>query len=193
MNIQKYTADTIRNNIVSVCNHATCTLPQRKAIKLIVCGLIENGSTILNQLTREEEKATTKKQAEKLGKHLGNINLTESVNKVTLNKTVKYIGDDTVIGYDLTDIAKVSAKKMQGISEIFDGSKREKANGYTLHGVGTSDFLMRLDIHNQNKETLPQRRKQIIEEITKKTKRKGIWTFDRGNDSGDFFRYLNQD
>ncbi len=192
MNIKKYTADTIRNNIVSICNSAKCTVPQRKAIKQIVCGLIENGSTILNQL-REEEKATTKKQSEKLGKHLGNVELTESVNKVTLNKVAKYIKEDTVIGYDLTDIAKASAEKMEGMSEIFDGSKREKANGYTLHGVGISDFLMRLDMHNQDEETLPQRRKIIFEEITKKIGHKGIWAYDRGNDSGDFFRYLNQE
>ena len=62
-----------------------------------------------------------------------------------------------------------------------------------MHGVGISDFLMRLDIHNQDKETLPQRRKIIIEEITNKIGHKGIWAYDRGNDSGDFFRYLNRD
>ncbi len=192
LNVSKYTADTIRNNLTSICNFAKCTIPQRKAMKQILCGLIDNREPILNQLAREEEKATTKKQSEKLGKHLGNVDLIESVNKMTLKKASKFIEDETVIAYDLTDITKNSAKKMEGISEVFDGSKREKANGYTLHGVGIADFLIRLDIHNQDTETLPQRRRKIIEEIVKKVKLKGIWAFDRGNDSGDFFRYLSR-
>jgi hypothetical protein len=81
---------------------------------------------------------------------------------------------------------------MEKISRVFDGSKRKIANGYFIAGLGILDIPVRLDLHDSNTETIPQIRKRIIEDTTIKTKEKGIWLFDRGNDSGDLFRYLNK-
>jgi len=198
MNTAKYTADFVRNNLISMSKMANCTLPQKKALKQITCGLLENKAPMLNHLSKETEKATTKKQAEKLGKHLGKVDLTKSVNKIVLNKAIEQIKaiaekeEETVIAYDLTDIAKPCAQKMAGLTKVFDGSKRQKTNGYVLHGVGTKKMLIRLDLHDPDKHTLPETRKNIIEDITDKIKTPTIWAFDRGNDSGELFRYLNQ-
>jgi hypothetical protein len=189
--MKKYTANVLKNNLSYVLTSAKCTLPQRKSLKEIATGLLKEGTPFLRQLAQDEGK-TAKKQSEKYGKHLGNVDITEAVDDFALRKFASVITEYTVMGYDLGDIAKPSAQKMEKIHEVFDGSKREKANGYTLHGVGGADFLLALRLHDHETEFLPQVRKQILERIMKRIGTKGIWAFDRGNDDGGLFRDMNE-
>ena len=81
---------------------------------------------------------------------------------------------------------------MENNSTVFDGSQRRREKGFFLHGVGTKDFLLRLDSHAAGKEFLPQKRKEILEEMLPVLKNKGIWAFDRGNDDEKLFSYLQK-
>ena len=154
-------------------------------------GLFTEGSPILMQLAEDGEK-TAKKQAEKYGKHLENVDIENAVNDFALRKATTLIQEYSVIAYDLSDIAKVAAEKMEKLSKVFDGSEREKANGYFLHGVGVHDLLLALQVHDPDAEFMPQIRKQIIERIIEEIGTKGIWAFDRGNDDKKLFREMNK-
>jgi hypothetical protein len=96
-----------------------------------------------------------------------------------------------VIAYDLTDIAKPSAKKIEKMGNIFDGSQQKPSKGFFVHGVGVGSLLWRLRLHDGDRDFLPQVRKQILEKLIKVTKNLNpIFVFDRGNDSIRLLEYL---
>ena len=97
---------------------------------------------------------------------------------------------NTIIAYDLTDISKDAAKKIEKISRVFDGSKRKITNGCLLHGVGINGILVKLQIHDGEQFTTNQIRANIVNIISREFDQKGIWVIDRGNDDKQFFRFL---
>ena len=124
---------------------------------------------------------------------LGKIELKEKVEQSALNKVKHQIRKNTIIAYDLTDINKNAARKMEKLSVVFDGSKRESANGYTLHGLGVNGILLKLEVHEGAENTQNQLRKKIVEKYAQEFHQKGIWVFDRGNDDKAFFKYLRHE
>lgn len=165
------------------------TKPQQKAISEIVRGLFTAGEPILRHIAQDENKSA-KKQAEKYSYHLGNIDIVDKIDEFALKKAEKHLRKNTVIAYDLTDISKESAKKIEKLSEVWDGSKRKVTTGFSLHGVGINGYLTRFQVHNSDEFTQNQVREKIVMEISEKLDRKGIWVFDRGNDDKQFFRFL---
>lgn len=187
--MQKYIQDTLRNNLRPVIS--PYTRPQQKAVTEMLRGLFTAGEPILRHLTQYDD-LTVKKQAEKYSHHLGNIDLMSAVDDLAFKRARSSIRKDTIIAYDLTDIAKQYAKKMEKIRPIFDGSARRTTSGFQLHGVGMNNILLKLQVHDDETETLPQVRKDIMDALIPKLDGKGIWVFDRGNDSKGFFRELRQ-
>lgn len=185
----KYIQDFIRNNSRPILSG--CTLPQKKALSEIVRGLFTAGTPVLRHLVQSERK-TAKKQAEKYSHHLGNINLREKVEAFSLRKVQHEVKEDTIIAYDLTDINKEFSKKMEKLSAVFDGSRREVADGFLLHGVGANGMLLKLQVHEHETKTLNQVRFNIVKELAESFGGKGIWAFDRGNDGKLFFKDLRQ-
>ena len=187
--MSKYIQDCIRNNSRSIIG--ALTKPQQKALNEIIRGLFNTGTPILRHLAQDKNKSV-KKQAEKYSYHLGNVEIKNNVDDFALNKAKKTIEQTTIIAYDLTDISKENSRKMEKISTVFDGSKRKPTEGFTIHGVGINNILVRLEIHDSQSKTLNQTRLKIIREISKKLDNQGIWVFDRGNDDKQFFKDLRQ-
>lgn len=196
--MNKYIADTIRNNTNSLCDSAGCTKPQREAVRDIVRGLLEKGVPVLRQLG-DRKTSDAKKESERFGKHLEKIDIADAVNGHAVRKAAAGIGDDDVIAYDLTDavaehskgVNPATGRGMEWTGKCFDGSKRESSCGTGIHGVGVNGILLRLRIHDADREFLPQVRKDILGDIIGKIGSRGIWAFDRGNDDGKLVRDLN--
>jgi len=187
--MQKYIQDTIKNNLRPILS--PLSRPQQKTVQEIVRGLFTSGKPILTHLAQFDD-VSVKKQAEKYSYHLNNIDIRKSVDSIAFKKAKQQLRKDTVIAYDLTDISKEYSKKIEKIHPIFDGSRRETSYGFQLHGVGMNNILLKLQMHDDNTETLPQTRKVIMDELVPKLEGKGIWVFDRGNDSKGFFKQLRQ-
>jgi len=187
--MQKYIQDTLRNNLRPILS--PLTRPQGKAVTEMMRGLFTAGEPILRHLAQYDD-VTVKKQAEKYSHHLSNIDITNTVDALAWRKAKQQLRKDTIIAYDLTDIAKEYSKKMEKIRSIFDGSKRTVAPGFQLHGVGMNNVLLKLQVHDDGTQTLPQVRKEIMDALAPKLDGKGIWVFDRGNDSKGFFREMRQ-
>lgn len=183
----KYIQDSIRNNLRCIIRNLT--RPQQKAVSEVTRGLFTAGKPILSHLAQDETK-TAKKQSEKYSYHLGRINLTKKVNEFAFRKARQMIRRTMIIAYDLTDISKKCAKKMEKLTNVWDGSKRRVTTGYTLHGVGINNILTRLEVHEGSENTQNQTRLKIIKETSEKLDKKGIWVFDRGNDDKQFFNDL---
>jgi len=183
----KYITDTIKNNLKSVIGNSS--KPVKKAISEVVRGLLTEGTPVLRHLAQDEEK-TVKKQAEKYSHHLSGQDFTPEVEKLALRHAKIEMGKYTIIAYDLSDIAKESAKVMEKIRKVFDGSKRKICNGYTFHGVGINHLLIKAELHDGDKHFQPQIRKKIVTEINRSLGGKGVWVVDRGNDDKQFFCFL---
>lgn len=186
----KYIQDSIGNNSRLILKGLS--LPQKKAVTETIRGLFVRGTPILRHLA-QNEKISAKKQGDKYSYHLGNIELKKKVEESALNKVRNHMRKDTIIAYDLTDINKNTAKKMKKLSMVFDGSKRKKAMGYTLHGLGVNGILLKLEVHEGEEYTQNQIRRKIVEEYSEKLEQKGIWIFDRGNDDKAFFKFLRHE
>lgn len=186
----KYITDTVKNNLKSVIK--TCTKPERKAFEEVVRGLLSKGTPILRHLIQNDE-ITAKKQAEKYSKHLAKRDLTEAVENLALRHAKQEVSRYTIIAYDLSDIAKDCAKKMEKIRRVFDGSERKTCNGYVFHGVGINQLLVKAEIHDGDKTFQPQIRKKIVEKINRYLGGKGVWVVDRGNDDKAFFLFLRSE
>lgn len=186
----KYIQDSIKNN--SRCILEGLTKPQKKSVSEIIRGLFTAGNPILRHIAQDGAKSA-KKQAEKYSHHLGKVQIQEKVEKLALKQAQKHMRKRTVIAYDLTDIAKESAKKIEKLSKVFDGSKRRVTPGFLLHGVGINGILTKFQVHDSGKFTTNQIRRRIVEEVSKKLDKKGIWVIDRGNDNKAFFKFLRQE
>lgn len=194
--IQKLISNVINNNFNALQKKCGLSKTQSKNLKLLGGEILKKGSLVLRKLTPCSGDKTTKEQGKVFGNTLESVNIKKSIEQKILKNFSKKITKNTVIGYDLTDeihpyadIDKVNG--MENISKIFDGSRRRKENGYFLHGVGTDKHLLRLETHKTGYEFLPQKRKNILEEILPELQNKGIWAFDRGNDDEKLFSYLS--
>lgn len=185
--MNKYIHSAIRNNLR--CIIKDLTKPQSKAVAEILRGLFTAGRPILSHLAQDTTK-TAKRQSEKYSHHLGRIDLSKEVDDFALRKAKQMMGKTTIIAYDLTDIAKDCAKRMDKLSTVWDGSRRKPSTGYTLHGVGINNILVKLEVHDAQRKTLNQVRYEIVENISKKLDGKGILAIDRGNDDKAFFSDL---
>lgn len=186
----KYIQDSIKNNSRSVLEGLT--KPQKKAVSEVVRGLFTAGEPILRHIAQDESKSA-KKQAEKYSHHLGKVDIQKKVEKLALRQAKKHMKKRTIIAYDLTDIAKESAKKIEKLSKVFDGSQRKVAMGFLLHGVGINGFLTKFQMHDGGKFTTNQIRRKIVDEVSKEMGQKGIWVVDRGNDNKAFFKFLRHE
>lgn len=186
----KYIHDSIKNN--SRCVLKGLTRPQQKALGEIIRGLFTAGEPILRHLA-QNGNTSSKKQAEKYSHHLGNISIQKKVEQLALKQAKKQIRKRTIVAYDLTDIAKESAEKMEKLSQVWDGSKREVAPGFLLHGVGINGILTHFQVHDGSEFTTSQIRFNIVKEITETLDHKGIFVLDRGNDDKQLYKDLRQE
>jgi hypothetical protein len=179
--------NTIRNDLRAIT--ASCTLPQTRALKDVLLSVMKEGTTIVQHLGNKTT-INKGKQAERFRRHLENVDLSDLIEQ-RITKVLPEIEEDDIICYDLSDIAKPTAKKMEGLSRVFDGSERRSSKGYTIHGVSIHNQPIVMELHDANTKTLNQTRLAIVKRIMKKTGTKGIWVWDRGNDDQKLFSDLS--
>jgi len=186
----KVIADYVKNNTKTIFREFS--LPQKKTLRSLVYALLREQTGVLRELG-ENNKILPKSLADKFSYHLGKVDLREKVEGFCDRKIKKVLTKNCVIAYDVSDIMKESAKKIEGVKMVFDGSKRKVGNGFFLHGVGVLGLLWRLEIHDGDRTFLPQIRKKILKKIIKLTKNfDPIFALDRGNDDKKLFEFLLQ-
>jgi hypothetical protein len=186
----KYITDTVNNNLKSIIRGRS--RPVSKTVHEVVRGILTQGTPVLRHLAQNEE-ITAKKQAEKYSYQLEKEDFTGVVEGLALRHVKAEVKRCTIIAYDLSDINKESANEMEKIRRVFDGSKRKTCNGYSFHGVGINQLLIKAEVHDGDRSFLPQVRRKIVTEINEKLGGKGVWVLDRGNDDKAFFLFLRSE
>lgn len=188
--MMKYIHDTIQNSSRSIFKGFT--QPQKKAISEVIRGLFVVGEPILRRLAQNPKKSS-KRQGDKYSFHLGNVDLPDVVDEMALKRAKGEVRKNTILAYDLTDISKEAAEKMEKLTWVHDGSTNTIQPGYTLHGVGVNGLLLKLRVHEGDTHTINQTRKEIVKNLSASFGGKGIWVFDRGNDGKQWFVDLRQE
>lgn len=117
--------------------------------------------------------------------------LTGQINEILITDSQWRIKEDTVLALDLSDIHKPFAKKMEGLTKVWDGSKGQVNDGYWLCEVIAAQVdkegLVPLysELYSHTVEGFESENEQIfkaVRMISTKTNGRGIWTMDRGCD-----------
>ena len=135
----------------------------------------------------------------RLSRDLMELGLDGELNERISELGSSFIGEDTVLALDISDIQKPYAKKMEYLEKVLDGSEGEIGNGYWFVGVTGADIRREgvIPLHNhlyssiapdfesENKEML-----KAVDMVCGKVGSRGIWVIDRGGDRRTLFKEL---
>lgn len=115
--------------------------PCRRFLREALFGLVENRSVLLSQIGRALDEPCDLIHTEKrLSRNLANRRYDDAaVEEDYLRLVAPILRDERyprpTIVVDLTDIAKPRAKKMPYLARVWDGSKKELADGYEVVAI----------------------------------------------------------
>lgn len=126
--------------------------------------------------------------------------LEAGLHRFIASEGAKRVHKDTLVILDPSDVQKPYAKKMEYLAKVWDGSKGEVGDNLGFWGcmavacesggrrpVPLHFRLWSADspgIVSENEEV-----KAIVDEITKHTKKRGIFVYNRGGDNIEFYRH----
>jgi hypothetical protein len=176
-------------------------LPQRKFVWEMLYGMITSGSVVLADIARQLEPDKELIQIEKrLSRNLQSVRLVEEdLQDNYLELVSSQINRHTTLAIDIGDITKKYAGKMQNLSEVWDGSAREKTTGYWLveiearHLDGKRTGLYAAAWSQQARDFTSRNRiiLEAVEKVSEVCDRRGVWSGDRGLDGEDIIAGLD--
>ena len=148
-----------------------------------------------------KEKTTPKKVEDRLSRMLSSDGLEAGLHGVIASEGARKVHKDTLIILDPSDVQKPYAKKMEYLAKVWDGSKGDVGDNLGFWGCMAvaceSGGRRPIPLHfrlwsadspgfvSENEEV-----KAIVDEITRHTKKRGIFVYDRGGDSIEFYRHF---
>jgi hypothetical protein len=148
-----------------------------------------------------KEKITPKKVEDRLSRMLSSDGLEAGLHGVIASEGARKVHKDTLIILDPSDVQKPYAKKMEYLAKVWDGSKGDLGDNLGFWGCMAvaceSGGRRPIPLHfrlwsadspgfvSENEEV-----KAIVDEITRHTKKRGIFVYDRGGDNIEFYRHF---
>ena len=178
------------------------TKPKKKFVSQMLFGIQAARDVKLSNISRSlNEDIKLIKTENRLSRHIINKDLTENINKALIEDGAVRITQDTVLALDLSDINKPFAKKMDYLSEVWDGSRGKVGYGYWICEViganvnQDTPIPLYSELYSQEADGFESENRQIlkaIESVNIYTKGRGIWTMDRGVDRKILVGELNK-
>jgi hypothetical protein len=166
--------------------------PVKKFFGQMLFGIQAGRDVKLSNIARNlNEPIKLIKTENRLSRNISKSDYSEQINQVLIQDGQKRIGADTVLCFDLTDVNKPFAKKMENLSETWDGSKGCHGQGYWISSVVAAEVKGETvtplysglyssaadDFVSENDEIL-----KAIRQVNGQLKGRGIWAIDRGGD-----------
>jgi hypothetical protein len=175
---------------------------RRRFIHQMLFGVQAARDIKLSNVSRSlEEDINLIKTEQRLSRQIAKEELTAHINEVILKRSLTKVGRDTVLAWDLSDIQKPFAKKMDLLSEVWDGSQKEVGRGYCLNSVIAANVkeeqLMPLynELYSHKAKDFGSENQQIfkvLRTVKAQLKSKGIWAMDRGADRQEIVEELDR-
>ena len=176
--------------------------PLGKFVGDMVYGIQASQDVKLSRIARAlDEPISMKKLEDRLSRMLGSEGIEQGISDAVARLGSRHVHQDTLIVIDPTDIRKLYAKKMEYLARVRDGSTGEIGNGYSaclaiaceIGGRRITPLHMRLwsseadGFTSQNAELLG-----VIDQISSRAKKRGIYVIDRGGDGDWLFDGLDR-
>jgi len=165
---------------------------KKRFVSQVLFGMQAARDVKLSNIARSlDEKIKLIKTENRLSRQMSSGDLTDNVNNVLIDDGASRIKHDTVLALDLSDINKPFAKKMENLSEVWNGSEGKVSNGYCICEVvgaevkGENPIPLYSELYSHIADGFESENDQIlkaIKAVSEKTKKRGIWTMDRGAD-----------
>ena len=176
--------------------------PVARFIGDMIYGIMVEKDVKLSSIVRAlKEKITPKKVEDRLSRMLSSEGLEAGLHGVIASEGTRKVHKDTLIIIDPSDVQKPYAKKMEYLAKVWDGSKGEVGDNLGFWGCMAvaceSGGRRPVPLHfrmwsadapgfvSENEEV-----KAVVDEITKHTKNRGIFVYDRGGDNIEFYRHF---
>ncbi len=166
-------------------------------------GMLSSRSVIVRRAAIEmNESILLKKTCERFYRHLQSEELDREILEPLLSKQCRKIGKNDVISLDDSDITKPTAKRMEGLRKVYDGSKSRMEKGYNLINfisVSSNPDEIAIvpicsDLHSSEAyyDSIANRTLDRIDDITLHSNNHGVFTMDRGFDSRSMLGHLTR-
>jgi hypothetical protein len=140
--------DILKHVIVNVCKSVTYGMkrPDRKFFRTYLDSMLEYRTTVLSQLGNTN-RSDAKNLLKYFSRNLGKDSFSDLPDMVfaVLRKFVGKLSSNACFCLDSVDLNKDSAKKMEGLSRVRDGSRGEIVNGYVLNAVCVNGIPVMLE------------------------------------------------
>ena len=174
------------------------SVPDKKFLRDALIGLIRCGKPIVCQMARQLPNQRPKflSRLDRLEAHLGeNTKFDNNIKAELPEFWLPFIADDTPIILDLSDLAKPSAKKMDYLATVRDGSTGQLVKGYWLVELYASlshknPVPILLEPFSHEEPCCPGQNPVVLDAIHKifeLTSNRGILVVDRGFDGWVMF------
>ncbi|MBF0205409.1 MAG: transposase [Oligoflexia bacterium] len=169
-----------------------------------IIGILGSGSVLISEIARSlHENISLKKTEDRLCSMLNNALLPrESIQEYATEIGTRYVVQEDVIAFDIGDITKKYAKKMDHLYRVHDGSTGELGMGWELFNVESIHWENNEKFHpplyskiiNADCSDYKSQNYQIILAIKSVQKFlrdfQGVWAFDRLHDRKIIFKEL---
>jgi hypothetical protein len=173
----------------------------RKTLCEIMLGITISKDVKLSCISRSLNEATDIKYTiKRFSRNISKEEYVDQINRVILKEVFSNSTGDEIVSVDFSDIRKLYGKKMEALSEIYDGSEKEVGQGYDMLLCslvkGGKIIPTYIDTHSsagKDYDTRWYKLKQLLEMIVeqKKTgKQVGTIAMDRGFDSIRHYKYM---
>jgi hypothetical protein len=176
--------------------------PVARFIGDMMYGIMAEKDVKLTSVVRAlKEKITAKKVEDRLSRMLSSEGLERDLHDVIAAEGSAKVHRDTLIILDPSDVQKPYARKMEHLAKVWDGSKGEVGDNLGYWGCMAvaceSGGRRPIPLHfrlwsaespgfaSENDEV-----ESIVRTISKHTKKRGIYVYDRGGDNIEFYRFL---
>ena len=194
------TAAQIKSQITRFSQKVSVGLdkPKRKFIHQMVYNIQASKDVKLSNIARAlDEDTALVKTVGRLSRQITSKDLTHTIGKRLIEEGKPFIGEDTVLALDLSDISKDYSEKQEGLARVRDGSTGKIKDGWPILAVVGADVRGERVIplygklytkracgfKSENLEILG-----AIDEVIRVIGTKGIWALDRGEDRWYLFR-----
>ena len=176
--------------------------PTVRFIGDMIYGIMVEKDIKLSSIVRAlKDNATPKKVEDRLSRMLSAKGLEENLHDAIAEEGAKKVRKDTLIILDPSDVQKPYAKKMEYLSKVWDGSKGDVGDNLGFWGCmavacesgGRKPIPLHFRLWSADSPGFVSENDEvqgIVRTISKHTKKRGIYVYDRGGDSIEFYRFL---
>ena len=176
--------------------------PTVRFIGDMIYGIMVEKDIKLSSIVRAlKDKATPKKVEDRLSRMLSAKGLEANLHDAIAEEGAKKVRKDTLIILDPSDVQKPYAKKMEYLSKVWDGSKGDVGDNLGFWGCmavacesgGRKPIPLHFRLWSADSPGFVSENDEvqgIVRTISNHTKKRGIYVYDRGGDSIEFYRFL---